>query len=522
MPDNHWNNGKNIAMLLAGICAGTLAMWGAASLRDRSSFQENVPGSPNSLSSITGEGNTGGQGGKVQDISDIIELQQVDYPFGHGKEEWRLMLYRTVSESGAEHTDSGYLFRLYDGSGEPVQEFPCEIEAEELLFRFDRLYGYGNDLEVFSADAEETGTTGLLFAWDYETKCFQEEPIVIPWYEKGDNILYDTAYLVRNTWNNVEEESICRINPKTRQPVELRRWTLTEPVDGEGPGYLEIWNCLKQVALYEGEVEWNEIGEPVNGKYYQGIYWRDLEDFWDHEQEQEITVLVVTWDGEKENFENRVYESTEAFLADFGFGNAEPFYEYGDANQEPVLELYFDEETGQGCGLYYNYGYNYELEEIVESYGFVFQHVETKEWIPEETFSTLSVFGEDAGTRQTLGYSETYKYTDDGKLSSFEARGTVPDINTELSLLSMDYYYRGDGTLSYKAYHHNTRAFYTSRSSEKSWYDELERLVYRHSYITHGSLEYFYIYEDDGERPAYILVLDMYSDAAWPNMYVCR
>ena len=241
----------------------------------------------------------------------------------------------------------------------------------------------------------------------------------------------------------------------------------------------------------------------------------------EQDQEQELSATVVLWDGETEDYENRVYDSSEKLLEDFGFADMEPFYEYTDTEQQPVLELYFDEETGQGCGLYHDYEYTYESGEIVYHYGFAFQHMTTEEWIPEETYSTLSAFGDDAKELDLLRYQETYEYTDDGKLSSFEARGIIPDLgdgDIEDMVLSMNYSYRDDGTLAYKEYHHHSLIFGTWMQSMRSWYDRMERLVYRRSYITHGSVVYFYIYGDDGEKPTYLLVLDNYTDSVWPEM----
>lgn len=241
------------------------------------------------------------------------------------------------------------------------------------------------------------------------------------------------------------------------------------------------------------------------------------------DREQELSVLVVLWDGESENFEDRVYDSSERFLEDFGFADREPFYEYVDADQQPVLELYFDEEAEQGCGLYHDYRYLYGTGEVVKHYGFFFQHIIPEKWTPEDTYSTFSAFGDDAKELELSQYQETCEYTDDGKLSSFEARGILPglgDDDTEGSVLSMNYTYRSDGTLAYKEYHHHPLAFGTWMQSVRSWYDPLERLVYRSSYITHGSVEYFYIYENDGDRPGYLLVLDEHGGyAVWPEMF---
>lgn len=512
---------KYAAFLLIGLCVGVLAMWGISSLRNL----QNLP----SDGRMTQEGQSGSDREDVlygletnasqEDI--MTELQKVDFPFGYGREGWRLVLCKHVVTVAKVPVDTEYLFRMYDENGTLLQEFACEYEAEELLFRFDALYSYRGDLEVFATDAQETGADGLLFAWDDEAKRFRQEPVPIPWYETNDS--YFRAYLVKSSEDNIERESIYRLNPKTLEPVEIRRWTLSGSPEEGGKGHLDILNCLAQVSIYDGEVEWNELGGLVNNKYYQGLFWRELEWLYDWEQvkDRELTVLDVFWDGKPGSHEDKVYDSRESFLADYGFADQAPFYEYTDLNQDFALELFFDREKEQGCGLYYNYGYNYELEKRVNSYGFVFRHVETGEWIPEDMFSTCSVDGDDARDYLLPEYRETYQYTDDGKLSAFEAWGIIPwlgDSGIEDVILSMDYYYRNDGTLAFKDYHHHSMVFGTSMQTEQSRYDEQERLVYKYSYITHGSLFYFYIYDDDGECPAYVLALDNVTSAVWPVM----
>lgn len=73
-------------------------------------------------------------------------------------------------------------------------------------------------------------------------------------------------------------------------------------------------------------------------------------------------------------------------------------------------------------------------------------------------------------------------------------------------MVTINYIYREDGTLFCRNYHHDARTFSSTLCSLNSFFDEKERLVYERGYITHGSLEYYYIYEDD--TPAYCLCLD--------------
>lgn len=517
---------KNILCLLAGLCVGALAAAGVCTWIGRSADDQ-----AGSFSAVE-DNRTLGKGSEAENQeqaitgSQLIELKEIEYPsdftpFSHTYESGRLVLCAKPQEDegglgdlGVTPQFFGYQIRVYDGDGGLIQELPCDIEAEELIFRFDgslHYYNHHDDFEIFPADAEETGADGLLFYWDDEAERFFEEPIVIPWYEELD-VAY-RAYLLKSVDGNVETESLCRFSEGTKELVELRRLVLTYPAKEGEAGYLQIENCVEQVTLYDGEVEINGLGEPVNNKYYQLLFSMNLETFWDYKADEEISVFNWNWDGERDHYEILTYADREAFLTEFGFAGEEPFYEYYDTQQDLLMELWFDERTGRGCGLFYRCGFNYEAQEIMRSYGFAFDHVKEEKWEPEDTYSTLSYYGTDAKSPNVSGYQEIYAYTDDGKLSSFEARGTITDYGEggerwEDSLLFMDYYYRDDGTLFFKRYEHHHILFGSTYQGQSSYYDEQERPVYRVCYITSGSVEYFYIYEGDGEEPAYCLSLD--------------
>lgn len=435
----------------------------------------------------------------------------VDYPFSDSEEGWSLVL----RESGGADAQVGDCvnrrFCLYDEKGELKQEFSCSVAAKEVTFRFDRLfyyYGYDEDLIVFPAEAEETGEQGLCYPWDGEAQKFMEEPVSIPWYQEGT--VQNQTFMTVKTEENAESRVICRINKDSRKVVELRKWTLHRNEE-TGEEILHIWDCLEQCDLYYGKVERNELGNLANDEYYQYLFGGELEPFCSWENDSEIETEKYLHGG---GIERVVYADKEAFLADCGFGQETPFYEDYDRFQNLTLELYVNSQTGQGCGIRYMYRYNYKLEKVVSCSGFIFDEAETerRKWEPEEIFSTLSIEGTDARKNNVSGYSETYAYTDEGRLSHFESRGTIVDYGEngpmEDTLLSMDFYYRDDGTLYYKEYRHHHILFGTTFQWQCSDYDEQERLVYRSAYITHGVLEYYYIYEGDCMEPAYCLEFD--------------
>ena len=54
--------------------------------------------------------------------------------------------------------------------------------------------------------------------------------------------------------------------------------------------------------------------------------------------------------------------------------------------------------------------------------------------------------------------------------------------------------------------------FGTTYSPAYLYYDRRERVTRIDCYITHGSLEYYFFYKDDGDRPDYCLKLDFMGD----------
>lgn len=493
-------------MLLAGACGGSLLFWGVSLWSGTGESPEMPePENGNPESEIT------------KDIAQMPEEIAVDYPFSYTEEGWTLILYIGEDGGGGDGIKSGCEFRMYDESGQLLQTFPCRIEAEEYTFKFDHLFSHEvqTDLEVFPANAEETGAKGLCYPWDSETGRFSEDPVEIPWYQVKDGYRFVTSERDGDTVT----DTICRINEGSRQVVELRKWTLSGGPDWETyqstTGMLCIRDCLEEQDLYNGEVEWNDVGRLVNDEYYQELFWSDLELLGAYEEEETLSAVWV-----KENsYTREEYADRESFLADCGFAGEEPFYQVYDRFRHLKLELFFDPIMGRGCGILYDYLFNYDLECVTMRQGFVFETVLLKSWEQEseaDTFSRLSVVGTDV-RNAAPDYQESYGYTEEGNLSFFEARGSMlvdREEVVERVLLSMHYIYRNDGTLYHKEYFHEQYLFGTSSQYISSDYDELGRIIYQYSYITHGAIEQFYIYGSREDRPDYCLSLD----GDWPVM----
>lgn len=205
------------------------------------------------------------------------------------------------------------------------------------------------------------------------------------------------------------------------------------------------------------------------------------------------------------------YISADGFLQDFGFADQEPFYEYYDPDGNLIMTLYYDEETELGCGLRY---YGQEDDAFTEGgvYGFSFQGVQNSEWTgyPVQNYMALTTIYGDTGANQVNYYVENKEYDGAGRLSHYDSQGVIPGTGLQnyLTVLSMDFSYHSNGKLQKRAYTHSSQLFPTSGMTLESYFDEQGRLTYEDEYITHGSLDYYYIYDGDNSTPKYRLTLD--------------
>lgn len=214
-------------------------------------------------------------------------------------------------------------------------------------------------------------------------------------------------------------------------------------------------------------------------------YYKDMIVYPADAPESGVEGLCYQWEREKQRFAEVPvtipwYQEgsvrNEAFLADHGFAGSEAFYEYRDRFGNLIMEIYFDQQAGRGCGIRYYYSFNDKLKKRATRDGFAFEEVETGVWEPQEEFSKLTVYGDDV-SKSASGYKEIYKYTD-------------------------------DGTLYHREYHHYQKFFSSTGQSEDGDYDKQGRLVYRYSYITHGAMDEYYLYDGNHKEPKYRLFLD--------------
>ena len=212
-------------------------------------------------------------------------------------------------------------------------------------------------------------------------------------------------------------------------------------------------------------------------------------------------------------------EDRAEFLAAFGFEDSEPFYVHTEEDGYPFMKLYYDEEREIGCGI--RYGENVSGNVIC---GFAFDHCLEVSWHKRDPFSVLSVYGT-TGESGVTDYQENYEYDEEGRLLSFQSTGTPTDIDGEewknMRLITVNFSYDDQGRLREKEYWHSTSPhahFSTTYASQSSYYDERGRLAHTGSYVTHGSLEGYYIYQGNDDAPAYYLELD-HQYTSWPTLY---
>ena len=215
------------------------------------------------------------------------------------------------------------------------------------------------------------------------------------------------------------------------------------------------------------------------------------------------------------------YPDRQTLLEDFGFWGKEAFYEYYDTSGNLQVELFFDPETEKGCGIRHKHYYTDAPEKLETLYGFTFDTAYPVKWEEADAFSTKSYEGTD-GAGDVKDYEEQIEYDRNGKPDYFYSQGIIEWLSEEdepSMVISIDWIYRDDGTLYYREYNHNSYIFGTYSCYICGYYDMTQRLIFERSYITHGSIENYYIYTDDNKKPAYCLSLDDNMGYYIPVMY---
>ena len=229
---------------------------------------------------------------------------------------------------------------------------------------------------------------------------------------------------------------------------------------------------------------------------------------------------VSTWvSSDRENGDyTRWFSDAESFLEAYGFDidSDVPLLKYLVPDESFEVYLYYDPETHIGCG-YQIWQENPDMPD----YAFAFDNSQEETW-DKDYYALVSVEGGSDGSWLD-DYQTNIVYDDNGNLLQFESTGFVDWIGDEgitTTILSFTYEYDDNGTLRYREYHHSSYVFATSLSYLYTYFDELGRPVFEKGYITHGHLEYYYIYTGSEMTPTYRLCLDDNLGAKYPDFTI--
>ncbi len=202
---------------------------------------------------------------------------------------------------------------------------------------------------------------------------------------------------------------------------------------------------------------------------------------------------------------NKIVTTTEKkFLQKYGLYKKKTFYKGYDDKGKLAVELYFDEKTKKGCGISYYYS---------NPFGFEIDSYDTQKKFTYEKYSLMPIMNDtkfSPYSEDILNYKEekTYKFINKKqRLINYTSTGIISGGETE-KIVVMDFSYGKNGKLISKNITINSNISGSYRSSSAIYYDKLERPYYSKSYVTHGSLLDFYIYNGNSKIPSYILTLD--------------
>lgn len=227
-----------------------------------------------------------------------------------------------------------------------------------------------------------------------------------------------------------------------------------------------------------------------------------------------------------------ITEETKAEFINYFMGDGastqEPFYTFNEKDNtdnngkdELQLVLYYDEESGIGCGIRYVRRKGSQADETIEMKGFAFDNVKAAAFKQNDIFSVKYYDGSD-GSDKVEDYKDSCEYNDARCPVHYESSGIIdglPEMGGQNTIIAVDFFYREDGSLYRKDSYYNAQLFGTTGSSNIEYFDEQQRIVYSKKYITHGSLEDYYIYDDNRTGAAYALELDNNLEYWWPVFY---
>lgn len=237
---------------------------------------------------------------------------------------------------------------------------------------------------------------------------------------------------------------------------------------------------------------------------------------------------VTTWAEDTGNYAAEHTPTRSEILAEYGFDWGDMYYVYCTPLDDTLhLQLWFDPETGRGCGFRYVWEGGDGPLAVPDIYAFGLHGATVPtEWDDPYTcgllgnadaYSVLTPWGTD-GSEAVSSLRSDWSYRAGGNPEAFHAAGTDESGNP-VDVLDVTFSYWDDGPLLSKSYFHNQLLFGTAYFSTQMYYTSHERLAYARCYLTHGSLELFYFYDGDGDTPAYCLMLDNDGGFCFPTLF---
>ena len=140
-------------------------------------------------------------------------------------------------------------------------------------------------------------------------------------------------------------------------------------------------------------------------------------------------------------------------------------------------------------------------------------------FVAPDPYNFLSIEGE-TGENAVEGYREEKIYDDNGNLTRYTSYGVLHGMEDEgeQEILDFEYTYNKDNVLTYWKQYQNSRIWGTQFQSRNYHCDQNGKLLYLDTYITYGSQEYFYIYEENQE-PKFIIYEDWFCGTIYMYKY---
>lgn len=372
------------------------------------------------------------------------------------------------------------------------------------------------DLVISCRDESGERVKKFLYLWDRKTHAFDTEPVEIPADYVSEGIFLPIFSTTRQK-GPVTEKNFYQVDKQTKDIVPLRSYALNREEET-----LEIRDELRQRTLFSGSVLLDEDGNLQNEPYYNCFFgsYSYVTKPWEPDPNIAYEEGIPVYMAERDEYgsikigsHTVYYPDRETLLDELGFSGQKPFYQYTDTWGDLETELYFDPDTETGCGFYYSCEFYPEQTQIIT--GYVFHGIEEQAWKQYPPYLLENRYGETGKEwledDEILSFDEDCRYRADGKPEYFCTHGLANFYGNgpeETVFMKINFIYRDDGTLACREYSHNSWMWGTSYSSGTCLYDENERLIYETLYVTHGGETYYYIYEDDSNKPAYALMLD--------------